>query len=57
MEEICNALSCRFVMLCGYLAEMVYSAVDIGIPVSISVYDSIQDRLRFLRSGRIIKID
>jgi hypothetical protein len=43
-------------MLCGYLAKMMYASVDVAVPMGVSLCDGIYHRLRLLARSGIIQV-
>ena len=56
MEEVCHSLARLLVVLRRHLAQVVHTAVDIRIPMGISLHDGIQHHLRLLTRCCIIQI-
>ena len=55
-DELCYGLSCLFVFHRRYLAQMMHAAVDIAVPVAVSLSDSVYHRLRLLARSGVVKV-
>ena len=55
-EEVSDLPAGVLVVLRGDLTEMVYPAVDIGIPMGVCLMDSVQDLTGFLGGGGVVQI-
>jgi hypothetical protein len=56
-DKFRHGLACLLVVASRHLAQVMHAAVDIAVPMGISLSDGIYHRLRFLACSRIIEID
>ena len=57
IEVLLNLFSRLFILVRSFLGQCMYPSMNIGIVVTIIIYNSIDYLLGSLRSGRIIQID